>query len=275
MKTKTIKLFQFDELPAEAKKKVIEKHYDINVDYEWWDDFVYEDLHTLAALLGVDVDLKKTYFSGFYHQGQGSAFTADIDVLKLVEGVKSEAWKQHAPNENLKFHKVTPNIERVCKLIKAGYIDFWASVRTSNRETSVSTDADFNITSSGLCGNPSNVEKACIELQDLIEDAAETINHWFFDNLRDNYDYNTSEEAIIESIKANEYWFDLSGNIGTPDPEPTIKQRVKSWFGSAVAFFTPKAFRIASLTFMWAQMLSVLIYTVIQHPVIRQFLPNK
>lgn len=43
-------LYKFEELTEEGKQKAIESNYDINVDYEWWDQ-VYED----AAMVGLKI----------------------------------------------------------------------------------------------------------------------------------------------------------------------------------------------------------------------------
>jgi hypothetical protein len=56
MKTIEIKLYKFAELSEEAKQKAIEKHYDINVSYDWW-DFTYEDAANIGLkITGFDLD---------------------------------------------------------------------------------------------------------------------------------------------------------------------------------------------------------------------------
>lgn len=47
MKTKTINIYSFNELSEEAKQKAIEKFYDINVNYNWW-EFTYEDAKNIG-----------------------------------------------------------------------------------------------------------------------------------------------------------------------------------------------------------------------------------
>ena len=42
METRTYNVYKIDELPKESKQKAIEKYYDINVNWDWW-DFTYED----------------------------------------------------------------------------------------------------------------------------------------------------------------------------------------------------------------------------------------
>jgi hypothetical protein len=48
MKTKTITLYTFDELSDKAKERAIEKLYDINVGYGWW-DITYEDAKNIGC----------------------------------------------------------------------------------------------------------------------------------------------------------------------------------------------------------------------------------
>jgi hypothetical protein len=47
MKTKTINLYQFSELTEQAQEKAINKLYDINVDYQWY-DFTEDDAHQIG-----------------------------------------------------------------------------------------------------------------------------------------------------------------------------------------------------------------------------------
>ncbi|NCU31668.1 MAG: hypothetical protein EOM23_01755 [Candidatus Moranbacteria bacterium] len=56
MKTIEINLYKFDELSEEAKNTVLERHWDINVDYEWWDG-VYMDAENIGLkITGFDID---------------------------------------------------------------------------------------------------------------------------------------------------------------------------------------------------------------------------
>ncbi len=51
MKTIKINLYSFDELSKEAQEKVIDRHRDINVSFDWW-EFIYED----AKNIGLKID---------------------------------------------------------------------------------------------------------------------------------------------------------------------------------------------------------------------------
>jgi len=200
MKTIEVKVYQFAELSDKAKQRAIEKFSDINVDFDWW-DFVYEDFKSLADCFGIEVDTKKTYFSGFSHQGQGSSFTADIDVKKLLDCVKDESWKDYAPNEKLSFYSATPEMYRVIDL-------FSAYVEPTNRESSIKVVCNLEAGEAYP-----NIYAALESLEELVTDVCETLNHWFFTTLEKEYYYLTSEAAIIETIEINNYDFTEDGNL--------------------------------------------------------------
>jgi hypothetical protein len=96
MKTRTINVYEFSELSDEAKEKAIEKLYDINVDYDWWDSN-YEDFENLCQALCIDVDLKKTYFNGFYNQGSGSSFNAEFRLCDFLQAIEAKKHLEYAP----------------------------------------------------------------------------------------------------------------------------------------------------------------------------------
>lgn len=224
MRTVRTKVFKFDELDTKAQDKVIDRMSDINTDYGYWDR-TYESFETLCAFFGVSINRDQPnnpnakgriqmYFSGFYHQGQGSAFNAYVDVCKFVEAVKGETWKQEFPKVNLSFYKVTPNIERVCKLIAAGKVDGDCAIECANRETSVKLHFDYSPWStSNLSYDFTRVKSAIDDLRDLLDDGVNELNSTLFKWLRDEYEYLSSREAIIETIKANEYEFLKDGSI--------------------------------------------------------------
>jgi hypothetical protein len=78
MKTIEIKLYKFNELPEEVQEKAIEKYFDINVDYDWW-DFTYEDAENIGLKInGFDLD------RGNYCNGEFILSTSEVaqNVLK-------------------------------------------------------------------------------------------------------------------------------------------------------------------------------------------------
>lgn len=50
MKTKTITLYQFNELEGKAREKVLQKHASINVDHQWW-EFTLDDAKRIGLII--------------------------------------------------------------------------------------------------------------------------------------------------------------------------------------------------------------------------------
>jgi len=102
MKTITLKLYSFNELDKSAKEKTLTTYRDFNVEFDWWDD-EFEDFIELCSYMGIAVPKDSIKFRGFYSQGDGSGFSATVDIPKLISALTNEAWKDMRPNRNLHF----------------------------------------------------------------------------------------------------------------------------------------------------------------------------
>lgn len=87
MKTIEIKLYQFDELSEEAKSHAIEKLYDINVNFNWW-EATYEDASNINLKLdGFDLDRNK--------HCTGKVIYSAMDTAKLIIDNHGEQCPTH------------------------------------------------------------------------------------------------------------------------------------------------------------------------------------
>ena len=88
MRTIETKVYNYSELSEDAKQKVLEKHYDINVSFQWW-EYIYED----AANIG----LKLTYFDiGRASYCKGDFMWSAIEVYQNIvnsHGKDCETYK--------------------------------------------------------------------------------------------------------------------------------------------------------------------------------------
>lgn len=153
MREETIvkKWYQFDELSDKGKEKAIEKHWDWNVDFDWW-QFTYEDAKTVGIdIQGFDID------RGSY---------CKIQFLWNAEQVADEILKQHG--ESCETYRIAKEFKE----------DFDA--RNDEED----------------------------DHEDLIEQFQKDLQEEFLSILRREYEYLTSEEAIRESLIANEVEFD-------------------------------------------------------------------
>jgi hypothetical protein len=64
----------------------------LNLPFGWWEP-VYLNFKNLASYFGLAVDLSRTCFSGFYHDTAGCSYEAEIDVQKLLCGLKEKSWQ--------------------------------------------------------------------------------------------------------------------------------------------------------------------------------------
>jgi hypothetical protein len=174
MKTKTIILYQFSELSEEAKQKAIEKLFDINVDFNWWEG-IYDDAEQIG--------LKLKYF--------------DLNSNKHCTG---EFVSSALECSELIMH----NHGETCDTYKT------ASQFIKDYEDLVTKYSDGINTAKVAEGNESGFD---YEAEDLEEEFLESILKDYATILQNECDYLQSEEAIIETIEANDYYFDENGNL--------------------------------------------------------------
>ncbi len=174
MKTIELKLYSFDELSDEAKEKAIERCSDFNIDYDWY-QFTYDDAEEIGLkITGFDIDLG-SYCHG--HFLQSAIETADLII------------KSHG--EDCETFKTAKNYLQERDNLVFKYSD------GKNIEI-VTEDNEYDF------------DSECDELDD------EFLNSLCEDYriiLSNEYDYQTSREAIIETIHANDYEFTEDGKI--------------------------------------------------------------
>jgi len=186
--TKTIKIYKFEELPESIQEKVIEKFRENNLDYDWW-NCIYDDFITICAILGIETEHKKIFFTGFSSQGDGACFEGHYSYKK--GSVK--ALKEYAPRDTDLFN-IAKNLQDIQK---TAFYQLSATVKHSGHyyhkyctQINVIRNDNQEITN--------NQENGIIEcLRDLMQ--------WLYKTLNAEYDYLQSDEAIKETIEANEY----------------------------------------------------------------------
>lgn len=185
-------VYAFDELSEKAKNKAIEKLYDINVDYEW-DEYTIDEFKSILEKIGFSHT--KINYSGFSSQGDGLSFTGYYSYNKgSLKAIIEEfpLW--------IELHKIVKNIQDIQR--KNFYRIEGNIVRKNNYYCHENTVAFC--TENQYLHSDIDKEIEC-EFRSLMKE--------FYSNLEKEYDYLTSEEAIIETIEANEYEFDAEGNM--------------------------------------------------------------
>lgn len=174
MKTVTITLYKFDELPAKVQEKVISKYSNINVDYDWW-DYIYDDAWNINLKIK-EFDLDRKYDirgSLMYDAGDTASIIvtnhgSDTDTYQLAE--------QYLENYNKIIDKYCDTRD-INDIANDKYEDFVEELEPYNEQFEV----------------------------DLL--------NCYWRMLRDEYEYLTSGEQIKETLIANEYDFTIDGEI--------------------------------------------------------------
>jgi len=174
MRTIRTKLYKFAELSEISKQKVIQSLSDINVDCEWW-DYIYEDaLRIGLKITGFDID-RGNYCSG--------------DLLDSMIEVCAKIFENHG--ETCETYKTAQS-----------FLKKWAQLVAEH--------------SDGL-----QKDKVCEDKEHEFDQLADELKDQFLIclcndyriMLQKEYEYLTSEMAIIETIEANDYEFTQDGKM--------------------------------------------------------------
>lgn len=185
--TKSYDLFSIDELGVDARAKAIESLYDCNIDYDWW-DCVYEDWKTTLSDMGFnDAEI---HFSGFGSQGDGACFTATVDLAK---------W--------LKVNKLAGKNRALYNQAEGVTVSIISSDSRYSHEMTMSIESDYY----GNLTDKTSGQYYALE-EKILEDARVQAR-LIYRQLEKEYDYLTSEDAIIETIKANDWTFLEDGKM--------------------------------------------------------------
>ena len=207
MRDITTTVYKFAELSDSAKQKAIDKNRDWNIHDDWY-DCTKEDFETIGEILGIDFDTSpvilmgggvrqhsKIWFNGFSSQGDGASFEGRWQYAKGM----AKKIREHAPQDK-ELHKIADclaNIQRKwfygidTRISKSGCYCHEHTMRFEHYHNSD-------------CAIPESVTD---EIDELMRDLA----RWLYSSLQKNYNYLTSDEAIRESIEANDMEFNEDG----------------------------------------------------------------
>jgi hypothetical protein len=208
MKTIQLNLYSFEELDEKAKEKALKYYQDLNVDFDWW-GFIYDDFIEICACLGISVDKKSIHFQGFYSQGDGSSFNAEVDLSALFASIRTSGWTEYAPN--VEFGFPLPIIDqRVMALVEKGKVDMNAKIISRQRCYAVVVDLGVYPVSEAV-KNHDMIYGELDELEKWLDGIAQILNRFLYKQLEKEYEYQTGAEAVAETIEANDYLFTADG----------------------------------------------------------------
>lgn len=202
-----------------TKDELIEEYRDINVDHDWW-ECTYEDFIERLAEAGITVTTSDISFSGFWSQGDGAQFSlSGHTLLELVEGAQKwmvEEWPAYEGKGEDGKHTGGPIIEELhnyCVALlqsqEVYLLDGEARSIMNDTEVEVSTRDSFHCHSGGMsveieAGYDVNItDEQMRELQQLFTEHLRALADALYDELESEYDYQTEDEQVWDTIVAN------------------------------------------------------------------------
>lgn len=193
MKTKTINVYEFKELDEKAQDKVRSWYQESFMSYDWYEstyEYWKEKLHEMGYY-GVEIN-----FSGFYSQGDGACFSATVGISQWI--------KSHDKKFQKKYSLLIEHSDYITMAITtSGRYSHEHSMSIDYEYSTDDTDEKKDAAILNLLG-----EIEALVLEDA-RDQARTI----YRDLEKEYEYLVGDEAMIESLEANEYEFDKLGRI--------------------------------------------------------------
>lgn len=191
MQTINVELFTIIELSEQTRQKAIEKersHCDVDLSY------TVEYIEEILTCLGFESP--KISYSGFSSQGDGLSFTSDNWQYK-----KGMLDKLKKCTRELCFLNVAKQLQVMAK--NTGYRLQFSVNRTSHRYAHHNTVqiennhySDFSLSD---------------DQDAILTGLKNSLCHVFYRMLEKDYDYQLSDEYIIENLQANDVMFLSSG----------------------------------------------------------------
>ena len=189
--TQQIEIFKFNELDEKTKNKVLDNLRDINIHDDFWYEHVLDRYTEILEALGFyEV---KINFSGFCSQGDGASFTA-----KFRHPKNSEDMRQ--------IEKKLKNILSLGPTYQV-FKNFILAPLTKNE---IDENGEiFEVYRSGRYYHEFSIGCDCPNVLEV----AREISKMIYRELNELHDELTSNEAVIEAIGSNEYYFTKNGKI--------------------------------------------------------------
>jgi hypothetical protein len=187
-------------------KAFLDQHRDINLDHEWWDR-VYDDFKCGCTILGIALDDDEPAFSGFCSQGDGASWAGRYTPVQLTAwGTPNKATydlapaliREYAP-EDKTLHAIA---DELCMLARVYYPAYAHVRRHDNRSVHEMT----------MCVSMIEPYEDGAEFADEVTDALEeallvqfrALAVWLYNTLEQEYEFLTTDEAVADTLAANE-----------------------------------------------------------------------
>lgn len=217
--TTTVTVYTYAELDDKAKERARDWYRQCADGDNFFSESITDDLKEVGAACGLEFggrnpnnrSDKGIYWEGFSHQGSGASFTASWQASR-VDLVKLAALRADRPatytDAQGKLRTCAGNAELAPILgafaaLAADEPAGYGSVTASNRGHSLTVEYGHD--------NDDARDSIMDENEAALQDACVSLADWYYRSLEREYEYFNSDEAVAESIEANENEFTATG----------------------------------------------------------------
>lgn len=202
-------VYQIDELSDAAKEKARGWYRETGFDYDWY-DFVYEDFERVCDILGINLDTVAVrlfgggtrrkpciWFSGFWSQGDGACFEGAYGYAKGASG----KIRGYAPMD-AELHRIA---DALGSIQRRNFYQLGARIAHRGRyyheySMDIAVERDSPV-----------AQEMTADAEDNVREALHDLARWLYGRLDDEYEQLTTDEAVDEVIRLNEYSFTAAG----------------------------------------------------------------
>jgi len=181
----------------------IEEHRNINVGHDWWDS-TYDHFSHICEIMGIDLDNNEPSFSGFWSQGDGASWTGTYSAIAKdmapTYDIAPAKVREHAP-EDEELHRIADELCLLARIYHPTYVKVY---RRGNYVHSYTMHVDeWEYIDEEI--DMDDVDDAIAELiEETLLTQFRALADWLYCDLEKEYDYLKSDEAVIDTLEANE-----------------------------------------------------------------------
>ena len=187
----------------------LDTHRDINVDHDWWDS-VCDDFQQICEILGIELNDNEPRFSGFWSQGDGASWAgryraqglgyAGLEYLPTYDLAPAKI-REHAPKDEA-LHRIA---DELCFLARI-YGPTFAKVGRSSLRYSHEMTMQIDEWEPYYEEHEDRPEEVATHIEETLLEQFRDLARWLYSTLEDEHDCLTSDEAVAETLEANEIY---------------------------------------------------------------------
>ena len=202
-------VYELGELSGAARERARAWYRESCLDWDWH-EYIYEDFQTVCELLGLALrtsavrlmgggtrETPRVFFAGFWNQGDGASFDG---VYRYAQGACATI-RTHAPKDP-ELHAIA---DALADIQSRNFYQLVGDIRQRGPYCHEYTMA-IDVERDSPTGQDAT-DDACEAIVEAMRDLA----RWLYRQLEHEYHYLSSDEAVDETISANDWTFTAQG----------------------------------------------------------------